>query len=40
MGYTPLHSLLFSTLLACQTKHHMPLDDLDETEEKEVSNGM
>ena len=37
MGYTPLHSLLFSTLLACQTKHHMPLDGLDETEDKEVS---
>ena len=33
MRYTPLHSLLFSTLLACQTKHHVPLDGLDETKD-------
>jgi len=33
MRYTPLHSLLFSTLLACQTKHHAPLDGLEETED-------
>lgn len=33
MRYTPLHSLLFSTLLACQTKHHASLDGLDETED-------
>jgi len=34
MRYTPLHSLLFSTtLFACQTKHPLSLEGLDETED-------